>query len=393
MSIKIISGGVCAPKGFLSSEVHSKAESNAAEKDISLIYSKKLANAAAIYTENRIQGASVTVTKANLENGRAQAIIRSCGNGNCCTESGIKIAEGISAILARELKISKKNVIVASDGVIGKPMSIEPFERGIPELVAALSPDFPACTADGAATSDTGPNGIAVSFTVGGVECKMGGIAMSPASSSLHVFITTDCAISSEMLAKALATDVKSTYDTLSIDGAPSPNDMISVMANSAAGNREITKAGKDFKEFTKALNTVNAKLCRKIAAEYAGASKLIECSVACAVNEASAKAIARSVIGSLPVRGAMHASRADWGCILSAIGNAGVAFCADRVAISFISAKGEIPVCSKGVGVDFSEEFAKEILSEDEITIAVKLGDGDASYVTLGCDLAYGHI
>ena len=398
MSIEIIGGGVCAAKGFLASGVHAGIRKNRTKRDLSLIYSKKLASAAAVYTTNKVKGAPLTVTKAHLENGRAQAIICNSGNANTCNANGIEIAEETCALLAEELKISQKNVVVASTGVIGQPMDIEPFKGGIPELVASLSPDGSADAAEGIMTTDTRMKEIAVSFTVGGKECRMGGIAkgsgmIHPNMATMLVFITTDCAISSEMLSRALTGDVKNTFNMISIDGDTSTNDMVTVLANGMADNPEIVRGGKDFNEFMKALNTVTMNLCRKIAADGEGATKLLECSVTGAKDERSAKTIAKSVICSSLVKAAMFGADANWGRILCAIGYSGAEVDVNRVGVSFISAKGEIPVCKEGAGVDFSEEFAKEILSEDEIIIAVKLGDGDARATAWGCDLTYDYV
>ena len=398
MSIEIIGGGVCAAKGFLASGVHAGIRKNRTKRDLSLIYSKKLASAAAVYTTNKVKGAPLTVTKAHLENGRAQAIICNSGNANTCNANGIEIAEETCALLAEELKISQKNVVVASTGVIGQPMDMEPFRSGIPELVASLSPDGSADAAEGIMTTDTRMKEIAVSFTVGGKECRMGGIAkgsgmIHPNMATMLVFITTDCAISSEMLSRALTGDVKNTFNMVSIDGDTSTNDMVTVLANGMAGNPEIIRGGKDFNEFMKALNTVTMNLCRKIAADGEGATKLLECSVTGAKDERSAKTIAKSVICSSLVKAAMFGADANWGRILCAIGYSGAEVDVNRVGVSFISAKGEIPVCKEGAGVDFSEEFAKEILSEDEIIIAVKLGDGDARATAWGCDLTYDYV
>lgn len=398
MSIEIIGGGVCAAKGFLASGVHAGIRKNKTKRDLSLIYSKKLASAAAVYTTNKVKGAPLTVTKAHLENGRAQAIICNSGNANTCNANGIEIAEETCALLAEELKISQKNVVVASTGVIGQPMDMEPFRSGIPELVASLSPDGSADAAEGIMTTDTRMKEIAVSFTVGGKECRMGGIAkgsgmIHPNMATMLVFITTDCAISSEMLSRALTGDVKNTFNMVSIDGDTSTNDMVTVLANGMAGNPEIIRGGKDFNEFMKALNTVTMNLCRKIAADGEGATKLLECSVTGAKDERSAKTIAKSVICSSLVKAAMFGADANWGRILCAIGYSGAEVDVNRVGVSFISAKGEIPVCKEGAGVDFSEEFAKEILSENEIIIAVKLGDGDARATAWGCDLTYDYV
>ena len=398
MSIQIIEGGVCAAKGFYASGVHAGIRKNRDKKDLSLIFSKTSANAAAVYTTNKVKGAPLLVTKENLANGKARAIICNSGNANTCNANGIEIAKETCALLAKELKISKSDVVVASTGVIGQPLDIEPIKNAIPQLKAELSECGSAMAAEGIMTTDTKMKEIAVSFEIGGKICHMGGIAkgsgmIHPNMATMLVFITTDCAISSEMLAKALSGDVQDTFNMVSIDGDTSTNDMVTVLANGMAGNKEITKKGKDFSEFMKALNTITVNLCRKIAADGEGATKLLECSVVGAKDIKAAKTIAKSVICSSLVKAAMFGADANWGRILCAIGYSGAPVDISKVDVSFISGKGEIPVCSQGAGVNFSEEFAKEILSEDEITIAVKLGDGESSSVAWGCDLTYDYV
>ena len=247
-------------------------------------------------------------------------------------------------------------------------------------------------------TTDVKLKEIAVSFKIGGKICKMGGIAkgsgmIHPNMATMLVFITTDCAISSAMLAKALSGDVQNTFNMISIDGDTSTNDMVTVLANGKAGNEEIISGGADFNEFMKALNTVTVNLCRKIAADGEGATKLLECEVVGAKDEANAKIIAKSVICSSLVKAAMFGADANWGRILCAIGYSGAEVDISRVDVSFKSVKGEIPVCSGGAGVAFSEEFAKEILLENEITIAVKLSDGNGASKAWGCDLTYDYV
>ena len=328
----------------------------------------------------------------------AQAIICNSGNANTCNANGVEIASKTCKLLAKRLRIPAKDVVVASTGVIGQPMSIEPFENAMPALVKSLSENGSQAAAEGIMTTDTKLKEIAVSFEVDGKVCHMGGIAkgsgmIHPNMATMLVFITTDCAISSAMLSKALSGDVKNTFNMVSVDGDTSTNDMVTVLANGLAGNKEITSAGKDYKEFMTALNTVTVNLCRKIAADGEGATKLLECSVVGAKDEKNAKIIAKSVICSSLVKAAMFGADANWGRILCAIGYSGADVDVSRVDVSFISGKGEIPVCCGGAGVNFSEEFAKEILSENEITIAIKLGDGNASSVAWGCDLTYDYV
>ena len=396
--MKIIEGGVCAAKGFTASGVHCGVRKNRTKKDISLIYSEVPAKAAAVYTTNKVKGAPLTVTKNNIADGIAQAVICNSGNANTCNENGIEIAELTCELLAKELGISKSDVVVASTGVIGQPLDIAPIKAGIPALVSALSECGSDDAAEGIMTTDVAKKEIAVSFTVGGRECRIGGIAkgsgmIHPNMATMLVFITTDCAISAEMLRLALSTDIQSTFNMISVDGDTSTNDMVTVLANGMAGNDEICSTGDDFNAFMKALNTVNMQLCRMIAADGEGATKLLECEVSGALDEKNAKIIAKSVICSSLVKAAMFGSDANWGRVLCAIGYSGAEVNIAKTCVSFKSAKGEIEVCKNGSGVDFSEEIAKEILLEKEITIAVRLGDGDASAKAWGCDLTYDYV
>ena len=398
MNIEIINGGVCAAKGFSANGTHAGIRKNKTKKDLSLIYSNVEANAAAVYTTNKVKGAPLTVTKNNISNGKARAIICNSGNANTCNANGIEIATETCELLAAELGISASDVIVASTGVIGQPLDITPIKNALPNLCTGLSEDGSASAAEGIMTTDTKLKEIAVSFEVDGKVCKMGGIAkgsgmIHPNMATMLVFITTDCAISSKMLGKALSGDVQNTFNMVSIDGDTSTNDMVTVLANGEAKNTEITAEGADFDVFMKALNTVTVNLCRKIAADGEGATKLLECEVEGAKDEATAKVVAKSVICSSLTKAAMFGADANWGRILCAIGYSGADVDISKVAVSFKSKKGEIPVCENGAGVNFSEEFAKEILLEDEITIAVKLGDGNGSSIAWGCDLTYDYV
>ncbi len=396
--IKIIEGGVCAAKGFSANGVHCGIRKNRTKRDLALICSEVPATAAAVYTTNLVKGAPLTVTREHLTNGVAQAIICNSGNANTCNANGIEIAEQTSALLAAELGISAEDVVVASTGVIGQPMCIDPIASGIPALVKGLSADGSKNAAEGIMTTDTALKEIAVEFEVDGVSCRIGGIAkgsgmIHPNMATMLVFITTDMAISSEMLSKALKSDIADTFNMISVDGDTSTNDMVTVLANGKAGNPVIESEGAGFTAFMEALNTVNVHLCRMIAGDGEGATKLLECKVSGALDEANAKKIAKSVICSSLVKAAMFGADANWGRVLCAIGYSGAACDISEVAVSFVSAKGEILVCRDGAGVEFSEELAKEILLEPEIEIRVSLGDGTAEATAFGCDLTYDYV
>ena len=396
--MNIINGGVCAAQGFLANGIHCGIRKNKTKRDLALIYSQKRATAASVYTTNKVKGAPLTVTKNNIEDGYAQAVICNSGNANTCNTNGIEIAEQMCQLLSSEMGILSKDVVVASTGVIGQPLDIAPIKNGIPQLVKGLSKDNSRAAAEGIMTTDTRLKEIAVSFNVGGKECKIGGIAkgsgmIHPNMATMLVFITTDCNISSNMLQKALSSDIQKTFNMVSVDGDTSTNDMVTILANGMAENAEITTEGEDFTAFMEALNTVTVYLCRKIAGDGEGATKLLECEVSGACDEENAKIIAKSIICSSLVKAAMFGSDANWGRVLCAIGYSGASVDVNRVDVYFKSNKGEIIVCQNGAGVDFSEEKAKEILLEDEITIVVKLGDGNGQATAWGCDLTYDYV
>ena len=396
--MNIISGGVCAAKGFKANGIHCGIRKNKTKRDLSLIYSEVPANAAAVYTTNLVKGAPLVVTKENIKNGKAQAVICNSGNANTCNANGVEIATETCEILSKALNIDATDVVVASTGVIGQPLDITPIKNGIPELVDGLGAQKSVEAAEGIMTTDTKLKEVAVSFNIGGTECKIGGIAkgsgmIHPNMATMLVFITTDCAISDKMLQKALSTDVQTTFNMISVDGDTSTNDMVVVLANGMAGNTEITADGDDFNTFMKALNTVCVNLCRKIAADGEGATKLLECKVSGAETLDIAKNVAKSVVCSSLTKAAMFGSDANWGRVLCAIGYSGAKVDVNKIDVAFRSQKGEIAVCKNGAGVEFSEEIAKEILLQNEIEILVNLSSGEYSSTAWGCDLTYDYV
>ena len=396
--MKIIPGGVCAAKGFKANGVHCGIRKNHSKKDLALIVSEVPASAAAVYTTNLVKGAPLLVTKRNIANGKAQAVICNSGNANTCNANGIEIAEGMCALVEKALGISAGDVVVASTGVIGQPLDITPIAQHMEQLSAGLSEDGSSAAAQAIMTTDTVDKQIAVEFTVGGKVCRMGGIAkgsgmIHPNMATMLVFITTDCAIAPELLQKALRGDIQNTFNMLSIDGDTSTNDMVTVLANGMAGNPEITAEGEDFEIFMKALNTLTVALCRCIAGDGEGATKLLECTVSGAADMATARTVAKSVICSSLLKAAMFGADANWGRVLCAIGYSGADVDVSKIDVSFRSPKGEIPVCKDGAGIPFSEEIAKEILLEKEIEILVSLGSGDCTASAWGCDLTYDYV
>ena len=396
--MKLINGGVTAARGFKASGIHCGIRRNTSKNDLSLIMSDVPCSAAAVYTTNLVKGAPLTVTKAHIKDGRAQAVICNSGNANTCNADGIEIAEGMAQLVAEKTAISASDVVVASTGVIGQPLSLEPIQNGMDELVAKLSDDGSHEAALGIMTTDTVAKEVAVEFTCGGRICRIGGIAkgsgmIHPNMATMLVFITTDCAIAPELLQKALSGDIQNTFNMISIDGDTSTNDMVTVLANGLAGNAEITSEGEDYSTFMKALNTVTVALCRMIAGDGEGATKLLECKVSGAKALDIAKTVAKSVICSSLLKAAMFGADANWGRVLCAIGYSGAAVDVNKIDVSFKSNKGTIAVCKNGAGIEFSEEKAKEILLEKEIEISVDLNDGEYSSAAWGCDLTYDYV
>ena len=392
-----IAGGVCAAKGFRANGIHCGIRRNRSKRDIALIVSDTRAAAAAVYTRNLVKGAPLAVTKRHLADGYASAIVCNSGNANTCNANGEAVAERMCELVAGELQIPAADVVVASTGVIGQPLDITPIENGMASLVKGLGKhsDF---AAEGIMTTDTARKELAFSFTVGGKECRIGGIAkgsgmIHPNMATMLVFITTDAAITPELLSKALSNDVKDSFNMISVDGDTSTNDMVTVLANGASGAPEITEEGEAYDAFCAALAAVTRSLCRAIVADGEGATKLLECNVVGAESIAVAKTVAKSVVCSSLLKAAMFGADANWGRVLCAIGYSGAELDTSSVDVSFASAKGEIPVCKNGAGVDFSEELAKKILLEREIAINVSLGSGEGKATAWGCDLTYDYV
>lgn len=395
--MKKIVGGVCAAKGFLASGIHCGIRKNKTKKDLALIYSEKRASAAAVYTTNLVKGAPLTVTRENISDGFAQAVICNSGNANTCNANGIEIATQMCALLGEELHISGKDVVVASTGVIGQPLDIAPIQKGIPALVAGLGKNSEAAC-EGIMTTDTKLKEIAYEFKAGGKLCRIGGIAkgsgmIHPNMATMLVFVTTDCAIAPALLRAALCEDVKTSFNMVSVDGDTSTNDMVTVLANGLAGNDLIDSAGEDYNAFCKALHAVTSYLCRMIAADGEGATKLLECRVCGAVDEENARIAAKAVVCSSLFKAAMFGADANWGRVLCAIGYSGAKVDVNKIDVSFCSAAGSVEVCKGGAGVEFSESEAKKILSEKEITVQLSLGDGAGCAVAWGCDLTYDYV
>lgn len=396
--MNIIEGGVCAAKGFTASGIHCGIRKSRTKRDLALIFSEKPASCAAVYTTNLVKGAPLDVTKNHISDGIAQAVICNSGNANTCNADGIEIAEKMCDLLAKELKIKASDVVVASTGVIGQKLDITPIKNGIPQLVSELSQYGNGNAAEGIMTTDTVKKELAVTFQVGDKTCTIGGMAkgsgmIHPNMATMLVFITTDAAISPKMLKKALSTDIANTFNMVSIDGDTSTNDMVTVLANGLAGNKLIDSDGPDFEVFMQALNTITVSLCRMIAGDGEGATKLLECKVTGAADKQTAKTVAKSVICSSLLKAAMFGADANWGRVLCAIGYSGAAVDVNKIDVAFKSSQGTIEVCKNGAGVDFSEEKAKDILLQKEIDILVELNSGKEEATAWGCDLTYDYV
>ncbi len=397
MEIKEIQGGVCAPKGFKANGIHCGIRKNKAKRDFALIVSEVRAAAAGVYTSNLVKGAPVVVTKNNLTDGYAQAIICNSGNANTCNADGIEVAKEMCGLVTEVGGIPASDVVVASTGVIGQKLDITPMRQHFGELWQGLG-DAGEFAAEAIMTTDTVKKSVAVEFMLGGKICRIGAIAkgvgmVCPNMATNLIFITSDVAITSEMLQTALSEDVKTSFNMISVDGDQSTNDTCCILANGLAGNQLISGKGSAFKSFCAALNYCTVKLSKMIAKDGEGATKLIECRVVGADRKCTAKAVAKSVIKSSLVKAAMFGEDANWGRVLCAIGYAGVKIDVNVVDVSFSSKSGEICVCKGGYGVDFSEEEAKTVLSQDEVTILINLNTGSSSATAWGCDLTYDYV
>ena len=383
MEIKYIeNGSVTSAKGFTANGICAGVKaSNTTKKDLALIYCDKVCNSAAIFTKNLVKSDTIYVTKKHLENGTAQAVVVNSGNANACNPDGYEKAEKMCSLAADALGVDENDVIVASTGVIGQPLPIEPIASGIEKLKGTLSKDGGTSAAEAIMTTDTVKKQWAVETVLDGKKVTIGGIAKG--SGMIHInmgttlsFVTTDAAISSEMLKSALIEAADVSYNMVSVDGDTSTNDTLAIMASGYAGNKEITEKNDDYKTFTAVLTDAFKKVAKKLAKDGEGA-----------------KIISKSIICSSLVKAAMFGADANCGRILCAIGYSGAETDVKRIDVSYKSAKGEILVCKDGNGLVFDEDKAKEILLEDEIEILVKLGDGNASAEAYGCDLTYDYV
>lgn len=400
MEYKYIDGGVCAAKGFRANGIHCGIRKNKSKRDLALILSEKEASAAAVYTTNLVKGAPIAVVQKHIADGKARAIICNSGNANTCNADGIEKAIDMCQIAAKQCGIPAEDVVVASTGVIGMPLDTQPIRAAAEELYAGLTSDYTGSryAAEAIMTTDMALKEVAVSFEIDGKICRIGGIAkgsgmIHPNMATMLIFITSDVCISPEMLQKALSEDIRTSFNMISIDGDTSTNDMVTVLANGMAENAKISAEGESYDIFCEALHMLTVRLCRMIAADGEGATKLIECRVCGAQNLETAQKTAKSVICSSLLKAAMFGADANWGRVLCAIGYSGAAVDITKIDVAFRSEKGVITVCENGAGVAFSEVQAKEILLEKEIDILIDLKDGRFEAVAWGCDLTYDYV
>lgn len=397
--MKQVRGGVTAAKGFMASGVHVGIRKNKEKKDLALVWSEVPCSAAAVYTTNRVIGQPCVVTKEHLADGRAQAIICNSGNANTCTGAqGILAARRMAELVSQHLPVKATDVVVASTGVIGQQLDVSVIEAGMADLVASLSRNGSLDAREAIMTTDTMKKEMAITAELGGVTVTIGAMAkgsgmIHPNMATMLGFVTTDCAISPELLQKALSASVRRSYNRVSVDGDTSTNDMVVILANGKAGNAPIAEEGPDYRAFYEALEWLNVQMARLIARDGEGATKLVECTVEHAKTEDLAEALAKGVITSSLVKTAMFGSDANWGRILCAMGYTRADFDPDLVDVSFESPKGFIEVCKAGVPLPFSEEKAKKVLDDREVTIFVDLHAGDEEATAFGCDLSYEYV
>ena len=398
---QMISGGVCAAQGFRAAGLHVGVKTHATwKKDVALIVSDVDCAAAAVFTKNAVKAAPIHVDLQHLKNGRARAVIANSGNANACAPQGEENAERMCAAVAGAIGCAAEDVLVSSTGVIGQRINVEAIEAAVPALCAALERSEAASDAAGHAimTTDTVKKEVAVETVVGGKTVRLGGVAkgsgmIHPNMGTMLCFLTTDCAISPEMIKAALLETVRVSFNRISVDGDTSTNDTCLVLANGLAGNAPITAKGPDYDAFLAALRALCTELARKMASDGEGARHLITCAVKGAKSEKSAEIIAKSVVSSTLTKAAIFGADANWGRVLCAMGYSGEDFDPDKVSVRFASAAGDIQVCAGGRGLDFDEDLAKKILTEHDVEINIAMGEGSGECVCWGCDITYDYI
>lgn len=393
-----IEGGVTAAQGFQASGMYCGIRKNKTKPDLALIYSKTPCAAAAVYTQNLVKGAPIQVTRRNIADGAAQAIICNSGNANTCNADGEQKAFMMCEAAAKALHLKPEDMVVASTGVIGQVLPIEPIQEAAPALAAALSEDGSTAAATAIMTTDLAAKEVAAEVVINGAKVRMGGIAkgsgmIHPNMATMLCFLTTDANIAPAVLDQALRAAVKDSFNMVSIDGDTSTNDMTVILANGLAGNAPIEEGAEGFDIFTETLREMSIRLARMVAKDGEGATKLLVCNVTGAANDADARTVAKGVICSTLLKAAMFGADANWGRVLCAIGYSGAPVDIHKVDVGFASKAGILNVCKDGAGIPFDESTAKQVLGEDEIDINVTLHDGDAKASAFGCDLTYDYV
>ena len=398
--MKKISGGVCAAKGFTAAGIHAgvKAGSSPDKNDLALILSDCECAAAATFTHNRVKAAPVYTTMNHLENGILHGIIVNSGNANACAPNGPEHAEAMCAAAAAVTGRQAEDFAVASTGVIGVELNIKAIQDSVPVLASALSIGGSQSAAEAIMTTDTVMKEIAVETTIGGKIVRLGAICkgagmICPNMGTMLCFITSDCAITSDMLTAALHEVVPRTFNRVTVDGDTSTNDACVVLCNGSAGNPLLDWKDDNYNIFKDALMYVCTYMARAIAADGEGASHLLTCTVSGSRSEEAAERLAKAVVGSMLVKAAMFGADANWGRVLCAMGYSRAPFRPDRVDASFYSSAGKIQVCKDGSAVEFDEDLAKKILSEHEVSIIINVNEGDYTATCWGCDLTYDYV
>ena len=397
---KVISGGVCAAKGFSASGVHAGFRANPNKLDLAIIKADVRCAAAGVYTTNKVYGAPIKVDRAHLVDGHAQAVLVNSGNANTCAANGVDLANECCALVAQQLGIAAEDVLPASTGVIGQPMTIDPFARGIPAAAARLqaSAEGSSEAAKAIMTTDTYEKEYAIEFELAGKTCRLGAIGkgsgmIAPNMATMLAFYTTDAAVSPALLEKALKTVVPGTYNQMSVDLDTSTNDTLIIMASGLAGNPEICEENADYAAFVTALTAIAEHMCAEHAGDGEGATHLITCEVTHAPTHEIARAVAKSVVCSNLFKAAVFGRDANWGRILCAIGYTPGDFSIDKVCVWLSSKAGEVYVCENAAYHPYSEDEAAKVLAEHDVLVKVDMGTGDASAKAWGCDLTYDYV
>ncbi len=400
--MKQIPGGICAAKGFRAAGLRAgiKPSSPADKNDLGLIASDVPCTAAGVFTTNVVKAAPVLLDQEQLKDGTAQVVIANSSIANACAPEGDAISRKEAALVSEAMHLKASDVLVSSTGVIGVRLNVEAIEAALPDLVAGLehSPEGSDAFATAIMTTDTVKKEIAFEFDLGGTTAHIGGVSkgsgmIHPKMGTMLCYLTTDAAISAELLDKALRDVVGKTFNRISVDGDMSTNDTCIVLANGMAENALIAAEGEDYEVFRNAMMEVCLYLCRLMAKDGEGATHLMTCTVSGAADEASAETLAKSVINSSLTKAAIFGADANWGRVICAMGYSGVAFDPDKVSIAFASEKGSVAVCENGRGLDFSEDLAKEVLQEEEVVIRISMEEGDAEATCWGCDLTYDYV